>query len=195
MRVAILKYNAGNTASVADAIARLGGEPLVTDSADEISTADRVIIPGVGEATSAMRFILTLNLDRIIKSLRQPVLGICLGMQILCKSSAEGNAECLGIFPYSVNRLHPRTNEKIPHIGWNKIYVRKSGILDGIGHDAFVYFAHSFAVDDYSEAAAFCDYSGGFAAALEQDNFFGVQFHPEKSAETGRRILENFMNL
>lgn len=111
MRVAILKYNAGNTASVADAIARLGGEPLVTDSADEISTADRVIIPGVGEATSAMRFILTLNLDRVIKSLRQPVLGICLGMQILCKSSAEGNAECLGIFPYSAKRSAISTGE------------------------------------------------------------------------------------
>lgn len=195
MRVAILKYNAGNTTSVAEAVRRLGAEPSITDSAEDISSADRVIIPGVGEAASAMQFLRQRNLDRVIASLVKPVLGICLGMQLLCKSSAEGEVECIGVFSASVSQLPADSNVKIPHIGWNQIKVAKSPLFEAVRHDPFVYFAHSYAVTNCDTAIAYCDYAGGFAAAIEDSNFFGVQFHPEKSGSTGSQILENFLRL
>jgi glutamine amidotransferase len=195
MRVAILKYNAGNTTSVAEAVRRLGAEPEITDSAEDISSADRVIIPGVGEAASAMQFLRQRNLDRVIASLARPVLGICLGMQLLCKSSAEGDVECIGVFSASVSLLPADSDVKIPHIGWNQIRVGKSPLFEGVKHDPFVYFAHSYAVTNCETAIAHCDYAGGFAAAIENSNFFGVQFHPEKSGSIGSQILENFMRL
>lgn len=195
MRVAIVRYNASNTASVADAIRRLGIEPEITGTADLIASADRVIIPGVGEAASAMNFLRSQSLHRLIASLRQPVLGICLGMQILCKSSAEGNTQCLGVFPYSVELLQTSENEKLPHIGWNRITTANSKLFDGVKSGSFVYFAHSYAVPSFPDCPATCDYAGGFAAAVEHNNFMGVQFHPEKSGSAGRQILENFLAL
>ena len=195
MRVAILKYNAGNTTSVAEAVRRLGAEPEVTESPESISTADRVIIPGVGEAATAMQYLRQRNLDRVIALLDRPVLGICLGMQLLFQFSAEGNVRCLGIFPHSVSLLPPDTGVKIPHIGWNRVALRPSPLFEGVGSDPFVYFAHSYAVRRCDNEIAHCDYAGGFAAAVANGNFFGVQFHPEKSGSIGSRIVENFLRL
>jgi len=194
MKVAIVKYNAGNVESVKNALNRLGVEPLLTDDARELKTADKVIFPGVGEASTAMNYLRMRNLDETIKRLRQPVLGVCLGMQLLCESSEENETECLGILPYRVRRFESETL-KIPQLGWNNIFDLKSELFAGIEENSFVYFVHSFYVESGAETIAACDYGTKFSAAVRHENFYAVQFHTEKSGAIGERILENFLNI
>jgi imidazole glycerol-phosphate synthase subunit HisH len=196
MRVAIVRYNAGNIASVGSALTRLGVKDIaVTDQADELRTADRVIFPGVGEASSAMQHLRERRLDSVIRKLKQPVLGICLGMQLLCSSSEENDTEGIGVFSAAVRRLPPGVG-KVPHVGWNTIEKLSSPIFKGIDNGEYVYFVHGYAADDAGNASiAQTTYGVSFAAALAKDNFFAVQFHPEKSGRAGDRILENFLNL
>jgi glutamine amidotransferase len=194
MKVAIVKYNAGNTGSVANALRRLGVEPLITDQPDELTAADKVIFPGVGEASSAMRHLREKGLDAVIPSLTRPVLAICLGMQLLCESSDENDTECLGILPYTVR---PFQNDvlKVPQIGWNNISQLRSQLFVGIRDESWVYFVHGYYVEICNETIAVSDYGTAFSAALSIGNFFGVQFHPERSGDVGERIIENFLNM
>ncbi|MDQ3129922.1 MAG: imidazole glycerol phosphate synthase subunit HisH [Acidobacteriota bacterium] len=194
MRVAIVKYNAGNVESVKNALNRLGVEPIVSDDAETLRAADKVIFPGVGEASSAMRFLRERNLDETIVNLTQPVLGICLGMQLLCEFSDENATNCLGILPYKVRKFES-DNLKIPQIGWNNIFDLKSPLFAGIAEDSYVYFVHSFYVESGSETVAMCDYGAKFSAAVNYKNFYAVQFHPEKSGAVGERILQNFLKI
>ncbi len=194
MKVAIVRYNAGNTASVVNALGRLGVEPLITDSAEELSAADKVIFPGVGEASSAMSHLKERGLDEVIRGLCQPVLGICLGMQLMCASSEENDAECLGIVPLRVRRF-PAGGLKVPHMGWNTISRLKGKLFAGIEEAAYVYFVHGYYVESGPEAVANSTYGLDFAAALEHENFFAVQFHPERSGAVGEQILRNFLKL
>lgn len=194
MKIAIVKYNAGNVESVKNALNRLGIEPLLSDEAETLQTADKVIFPGVGEASSAMRFLRERNLDAVIKNLTQPVLGVCLGMQLLCDYSEENATDCLGIMPYKVRKFND-PNLKIPQIGWNIIYDLKSPLFAGISENSYVYFVHSFYVESGIETVAAADYGSRFSAALHHKNFYAVQFHAEKSGTVGERILENFLKL
>ncbi len=194
MRVAIVKYNAGNVESVKNALNRLGIEPILTDDAETLQTADKVIFPGVGEASSAMNYLRERNLDETIKSLSQPVLGICLGMQLLCEFSEENETKCLGILPYRVRKFESDVL-KIPQIGWNNIFDLKTDLLKGIAESSFVYFVHSFYVENGTETIATCDYGLNFSAATQHKNFYAVQFHAEKSGAVGARILENFLKI
>jgi len=194
VKVAIVRYNAGNTASVVNALGRLGVEPLITDSAEELSAADKVIFPGVGEASSAMSHLKERGLDEVIRGLCQPVLGICLGMQLMCASSEENDAECLGIVPLRVRRF-PAGGLKVPHMGWNTISRLKGKLFAGIEEAAYVYFVHGYYVESGPEAVANSTYGLDFAAALEHENFFAVQFHPERSGAVGEQILRNFLKL
>jgi glutamine amidotransferase len=194
MKVAIVKYNAGNVRSVKNALHRLGIEPVLTDDAETLRSAERVIFPGVGEASSAMRFLRAKNLDGAIKSLTQPVLGICLGMQLLCEFSEENDTACLGILPFRVRRF--RSEElKIPQMGWNNIFALEGDLFDGVEENSHVYFVHSFYVETGKETIAACDYAGRFSAAVRHANFYAVQFHAEKSGAVGERILENFLKI
>ncbi len=196
MKVAIIKYNAGNIFSVDYALKRLGVEPIVTDDKEVLSSADKVIFPGVGEAETTMKHLRANGLDRLIKNLKQPVLGICLGMQLLCSRSEEGDADCLGIFDTEVKRFCPQRHEdKVPHMGWNTISNTNSRLFEGFEKEEFVYFVHSYYVPVNAYTAATTDYILPFSAALHKDNFYATQFHPEKSGETGARILTNFLNL
>jgi imidazole glycerol-phosphate synthase subunit HisH len=192
MKVAIVKYNAGNVESVKNALNRLGVEPVLTDDAEVLNSADRVIFPGVGEASSAMNFLHGRNLDAAIKNLVQPVLGICLGMQLLCEFSDENATECLGLLPYRVRRFESETL-KIPQMGWNNVFDLKSDLFAGVAENAYVYFVHSFYVEAGAETIAACDYGVKFSAAVRHENFYAVQFHAEKSGAVGERILENFL--
>lgn len=194
MKIAIVKYNAGNTASVANALRRLGVEPVISDESDVLANADKVIFPGVGEASTAMAYLRDRGLDKIIKNLRQPVLGICLGMHLLCASSEENETECLGILPYRVRRFEGE-RLKVPHIGWNEITELRSSLFNGVDAGSHQYFVHGYFVENGEATTAVCDYGTRFSAAVEHENFYAVQFHPEKSGETGSRILENFLNL
>lgn len=194
MKVAILKYNAGNTASVANALGRLGVDALVTDKDAELRKADKVIFPGVGEASTAMEYLKVRGLDKTIRSLQQPVLGICLGMQLLCESSEENSTKCLGIVPLRVRRF-PQSGLKIPHMGWNNLSDMQSRLFDGIKNGEFLYFVHGYYVELGKESVAQSSYGITFCSALESSNFYGVQFHPEKSGEIGERILQNFISL
>ena len=201
MKVAIIKYNAGNVQSVLYALQRLGIHAFVTDVHEEIKSADKVIFPGVGNALSAMEYLKSRKLDELIRSLQQPVLGICLGLQLLCESSEEGNTQCLGIFETTVkkfdNNIFQNKNlvpVKIPHMGWNTIRNLSSPLMEGLSEESFVYFVHSYYADVCDETIAATEYINSFSAALHKDNFYGVQFHAEKSAETGERILSNFLN-
>lgn len=194
MNVAIINYNAGNTASVANALGRLGIEPVITDDAARLKAADRVIFPGVGEASTAMKYLRTRGLDTAIKSLTQPVLGICLGMQLLCASSEENDTECLGIVRNRVRKFES-AKLKIPHVGWNTVGDLRSTIFEGIESGEHVYFVHGYYVETGRETTATCEYATKFSAAFEHRNFFGVQFHPEKSGNAGQRILENFLKI
>jgi glutamine amidotransferase len=189
--IAIIKYNAGNTASVKNALDRLGCSCTITDDKEEIMAADKVVFPGVGEASSAMRYLRKENIDLLIPQLRQPVLGICLGLQLMCKSSEEGNADCLGIFDTTV-KLFPDT-DIVPHIGWNNLVDIKSSLFDGIESFHDFYFVHSYYAELCPETIAVCDYIVPFAAAINRNNFYATQFHPEKSASTGERVLKNFL--
>lgn len=201
MNIAIIKYNAGNVQSVLYALQRLGVKAIVTDDHEEIAKADKVIFPGVGHAGSSMEYLKKNKLDKLIISLKQPVLGICLGLQLMCKNSEEGNTKCLGIFDVEVKRFeasHLNNNSgsfKIPHMGWNTIYNLQSGLFSKIKENAFVYFVHSYYAEISPETIATSDYIVPFSAAMRRDNFFGVQFHTEKSADTGIHVLTNFLNL
>lgn len=194
MRVVIVKYNGGNTASVANAMARLGVEAVISDDPQTVSRADKIIFPGVGEASTAMSYLRESGLFETIKSLRQPVLGICLGMQLMCESSEENEAECLSIIPYRVRRFSSE-NVKVPHVGWNVVRSLRSPLFDGIDKDEHFYFVHGYFVEAGEETTATCFYDQEFSAAVQHKNFFAVQFHPEKSGVPGQRILENFLNL
>ena len=197
MRVAIVKYNAGNVLSVVNALRRLGIEPQITDSAKELASADKVIFPGQGEASSTMAYLREHGLDRVIKSLRQPVLGICIGQQLLCKSSEEGGGtECPGVFDADVRLFRPaRHEDKVPAMGWNALTGLKSRLFDGMAEGDYVYFVHSYYVPVCAETIATSEHILPYSAALGKDNFYATQFHPEKSGSVGERILKNFLSL
>ncbi len=193
MKVALIKYNAGNIQSVKFALNRIGIEPVLTDSIKEIQSAEKVIFPGVGEASSAMTYLKEKSLDSVIKNLKQPVLGICLGMQLMCKFSDEGNTDCLGIFDSSVKQF--KWDLKVPQIGWNNIYNLKSNLFKGLSENEFQYFVHGYYVELGQNTIATTNYITEYSSALQKDNFYGVQFHPEKSSKAGEQILKNFISL
>lgn len=195
MKVAIIKYNAGNIFSVENALKRIGQAAVVTDNPDTILAADKVIFPGVGEAGTTMKYLREHGLDKLICSLRQPTLGICIGLQLMCRRSEEGDTECLGIFDENVKRFQSR-DYKIPHMGWNTIHASgESPLFAGLEKDPYVYYVHSYYAQVGSHTAATTDYVQPFSAALHRDNFYAVQFHPEKSAWVGEQILKNFLAL
>jgi len=194
MKIAIIKYNAGNTASVINALKRLGVEPILTDEPNLIFSANKVIFPGVGEASTAMNYLKTKGLDKVIKAIRQPFLGICLGMQLLCDFSEEGNTSCLGILPYKVYKF-PTGKLKVPHVGWNSIFDLKGELFRGIHENDFFYFVHSFYVEIGEKTTSYCDYGVYFSASIAHENFYAVQFHPEKSGDVGEKLLKNFIEL
>ena len=193
--IAIVDYDMGNLRSVENALKRLGAEFKVTHHAEEISAARRVLLPGVGNAAQAMENLRQRGLCEVIRSLRKPVLGICVGMQIMCRRSEEGNAECLDLFDCDVKRFLPTDNEKVPHMGWNRISNLDSKLLKGIEEGSYVYFVHSFYPTLCSDTIATSVHGQLFSAALKYENFYGTQFHPEKSGDVGERILQNFLKL
>jgi glutamine amidotransferase len=196
MKLAIVKYNAGNIQSVQYALERIGAEAIVTDDHEQLRMADKVIFPGVGEASTAMNYLAEHGLDTLIKSLQQPVLGICLGMQLMCNHSAENNTDCLGIFEEKVKLFKANDQEiKVPQVGWNNIYALKSPLFAEVAENSYCYFVHSYfaAIGDHTIATT--NYIQPYSSALQKNNFYGVQFHPEKSAANGEQILKNFINL
>ena len=217
MNVAIVKYNAGNIYSVVNALRRMGIEPLLTDDAEQLKKADRVLFPGQGHAAEAMEYLKARRLDEVIRDLKQPVFGICVGQQLLCKHSEEGDADCIGIFDAEVKRFQPEKHEdKVPCMGWNKLEVRgerlrvgelcsgmglevrdyqPSPLFEGLGDDPYVYFVHSYYVPISKETIAAADYILPYSASMHKDNFYTCQFHPEKSGKVGERILKNFLEL
>ena len=194
MKIAIVKYNAGNTASVANALQRLGAESIVTDDPETLASVDKVIFPGVGEASTAMAHLRDRRLDQVIRSLAQPLLGVCLGMQLLCASSEENDTQCLGLLPYSVKRF-AGNSLKVPHMGWNSISDLRGPLFEGVDEDCFVYFVHGYYVETGEHSTAVCEYGSKFSAGFTFRNFHAVQFHTEKSGPVGERILENFLKL
>ena len=215
MNLAIIKYNAGNIQSVLTALERLGVTAEVTDNAEKIKVADKVIFPGVGEASSAMKSLREANLGQVIKDLKQPVLGICVGMQLLCHHSEEADTTCLGIVPVNVKKISSTTSFdqapfipsptlleraqavrfKVPQVGWNTIYNLKSELFDKVNVDSYIYNVHSYYAEDSEYTIATCNYGLEYAAAIKKGNFYGVQFHTEKSAGVGDQIIQNFLNL
>ena len=191
--IVIIKYNAGNITSVKNAVERLGFECIVTDDEQKIRNAEKVIFPGVGEASSAMKYLKERGLDKLITSLTQPVLGICLGQQLMCKFSEEGNTNCLGIFDVEVKKF-PAT-DIVPHMGWNGLTKINSPLFSGIKESDDVYFVHSYYCELSENTTAICEYILPFSAAMQKDNFYATQFHPEKSASVGEQILKNFLSL
>ena len=203
MNVAIVKYNAGNIYSVVNALKRLGIEPTLTDDAELLKKADKVLFPGQGHAGEAMDYLRARKLDLLIRDLKQPVFGICVGQQLLCKHSEEGDTDCIGIFDAEVKRFQPkRHEEKVPCMGWNRLEVRSENlevrvnpILEGLGDDPYVYFVHSYYVPLCAETIATADYILPYSASMHKDNFYTCQFHPEKSGKVGERILKNYLDL
>ena len=208
MNVAIVKYNAGNIYSVVNALRRMGIEPTLTDDAELLTKADKVLFPGQGHAREAMEYLRARRLDEVIRSLKQPVFGICVGQQLLCKHSEEGDVDCIGIFDAEVKRFQPERHEdKVPCMGWNRIEVRseecgvrseKCGVnplMEGLGENPYVYFVHSYYVPVCAETIAVADYILPYSASMHKDNFYACQFHPEKSGAVGERILKNFLEL
>ena len=191
--IAIIKYNAGNISSVKNALTRLGYESIITGDSEEILNADKVIFPGVGEASSAMKYLNERNLDKTILSIKKPMLGICLGQQLMCTYSEEGSTQCLGIFNTKVKKF-PNT-ELVPHMGWNNFSKVKGELFNGLENTNNVYFVHSYYAEINEQTTAVCDYIKPFSAAMQRDNFYATQFHPEKSADIGEQILKNFLNL
>jgi imidazole glycerol-phosphate synthase subunit HisH len=191
--IAILKYNAGNIQSVQNAVKRLGYECMVTDIEEDLLAADKVIIPGVGQAGSAMKYLKERNLDQVIISLKQPVLGICLGLQIMCSFSYESCVKCLDIFDAIVKKFPPF--DKVPHMGWNSFSALRGTLFKGVRADEDVYYVHSYYAEITDYTSAICDYVLPFSTAMHKDNFYAVQFHPEKSADTGDKILKNFLEV
>ncbi len=197
MNVVIVKYNAGNIQSVQYALERIGASALVTDDHELIRSADKVIFPGVGEASTAMNYLQSKSLDVLIKELPQPVLGICLGMQLMCKYSEENNTDCMGIFDEQVKLFQPEKSAglKVPQIGWNTISDLSTGLFKDVPENSFCYFVHGYYASKGEHTIATTDYVQPYSAALHRDNFYGVQFHPEKSAVVGEQILKNFLTL
>ena len=194
MRVAIVRYNGGNTVSVTNALSRLGAEVVITDSPEKLAGADKVIFPGVGEASTAMESLRASGVDRVIPELRQPVLGICLGMQLMCERSEENDTKCLGIIAQSVRRFAGE-GLKVPHVGWNTITATPSPLFNGVEDGEYMYFVHSYFVELGGSTVATSEYAGEFSSAVASGNFFGVQFHPERSGSAGARVLQNFLSL
>ena len=194
MNIAVIKYNAGNIQSLTFALERMGVKFQVTDNAEYISSADKVIFPGVGEASTTMAYLREHKLDQLIVSLKQPVLGICLGMQLMCARSEENDAVCLGIFGETVRRFVPQGDMKVPHMGWNTLTLTNSW-LDRELEQSYAYFVHSFYVPVNPHTAAITEYIQPFSAAMHKNNFYAVQFHPEKSAEAGQIVLQNFLDV
>ena len=196
MQVAIVKYNAGNIYSVVNALKRMGIDPLLTDDPELLGKADRVLFPGQGEAKGAMEYLKARKLDELIRNLKQPVFGICVGQQLLCRHSEEGDVDCIGIFDAPVVRFRPERHEdKVPCMGWNKLYDTKSPLMEGLGDNPYVYFVHSYYVPLCEETIATADYILPYSASMHKDNFYTCQFHPEKSGTVGERILRNFLDL
>ncbi len=205
MNVAIVKYNAGNIYSVVNALRRMGIEPLLTDDAEQLQKADRVLFPGQGEARGTMEYLKARRLDEVIRDLKQPVFGICVGQQLLCKHSEEGDVDCIGIFDAEVKRFQPEKHEdKVPCMGWNDLKIKdkrlkmKDGIcplIEGLGENPYVYFVHSYYVPVCEDTIAIADYILPYSASMHKNNFYTCQFHPEKSGKVGERILKNFLEL
>ena len=197
MKVSIVKYNAGNIFSVINAVRRLGVEPILTDDADTLMSSDRVIFPGQGKAHNAMKYLRERSLDKVIANLKQPVLGICIGQQLLCRHSEEGDTDCIGIFPMDVKRFQPtKHEEKIPQMGWNSLENLRTPLFKGLEEGDFVYFVHSFYVpynEEYTIAKT--NFTLDYSAALHKDNFYATQFHPEKSGRVGEQIIRNFLDV
>jgi glutamine amidotransferase len=193
MNVAIVKYNAGNIFSVVNALRRLGIEPALTDDAEQLKKADRVLFPGQGEARGAMEYLKARRLDEVIRDLQQPVLGICVGQQLLCRHSEEGDVDCIGVFDTEVKRFSPtRHEEKVPCMGWNKLYDTKSPLFV---EDSYVYFVHSYYVPVCDDTIATANYILPYSAALQKRNFYACQFHPEKSGRVGEQIVQKFLEI
>ncbi len=214
MYIAIVKYNAGNIYSVVNVLRRLGVDPVLTDDAEQLRKADGVLFPGQGEARGAMEYLKARRLDEVIRDLRQPVFGICVGQQLLCKHSEEGDVDCIGIFDAEVKRFQPERHEdKVPCMGWNCLkftdnsssqseaaepsvrFTASNPLMEGLGVDPYVYFVHSYYVPVCAETIAVADYILPYSASMHKDNFYACQFHPEKSGKVGERILENFLRL
>lgn len=192
--IAIIKYNAGNIRSVQNAISRLGYKSIITDNPEEIRSATKVIFPGVGEASSAMNYLKNRELDKVILSLKQPVLGICLGLQLMCLSSEEGNTKCLGIFDAKTKKFPPE--DKVPHMGWNSFStIETSPLLKNICLEDNMYYVHGYYAEPCNETIATCDYIKEFSSVMQKNNFYAMQFHPEKSAQIGAQLLKNFLEL
>lgn len=197
MKVVMVKYNAGNIFSVMHAFQRIGVSPVLTDDAEEIASADRVVFPGQGEASTTMTYLKARGLDKVIKDLKQPVLGICIGMQLMCRHSEEGDTDCLGIFDAEVKKFSPRNHQdKIPQMGWNTIEHVQTGLFKGFTRPEYVYFVHSYYVPLIpSDTIAETTFCLPYSSALHKDNFYATQFHPEKSGKVGERILQNFLDI
>jgi glutamine amidotransferase len=196
MSTIIIQYNAGNIQSVLYALERLGVDAIVTDDQEKIKSADKVIFPGVGEASTAMQYLKDRNLDSLIKELKQPVLGICLGMQLMCRYSEENNTDCLGIFNEQVKQFKPENiSIKVPQMGWNTITHLQSPLFKGIEENSYAYFVHGYYASIGEHTIAQTNYIIDYSCALHRDNFYGVQFHPEKSAKVGEQIIQNFLSL
>lgn len=193
MSVVIINYNAGNVQSVTYALQRLGITPVLSDEEEVIRSADRVIFPGVGEASTAMGFLKERGLDRVIKDLKQPVFGVCLGLQLMCRHSEENDTDCLGIFDIDVKKFEPKL--KVPQMGWNTLTQMDSPLFKGIAEESYVYFVHSYYAELSEQTIATTDYVNPFSAALHKDNFYALQAHPEKSGKVGAKIIENFLTL
>jgi glutamine amidotransferase len=193
MKIVIINYGAGNIQSIMFAIERLGFKAVLSNKPEEIKAADKVIFPGVGQASYAMKMLQESGLDSLIPTLKQPVLGICLGMQLMCNKSEEGNTKGLGIFDVDVIKFTPKV--KVPQMGWNQIYNLKSPLFSGINENEYMYLVHSFYAPDCAESIATTNYEVEYASALQKDNFYGTQFHPEKSGDIGEQILSNFLKI
>ncbi len=193
MSVVIVNYNAGNVQSVTHALNRLGVEPVLSADKEVIQSADKVIFPGVGEASTAMRFLKEKGLDTVIKDLKQPVFGVCLGLQLLCSHTEENDTACLGVFDIEVKKFEPKL--KVPQMGWNTLREMDGPLFNDLPNDPYVYFVHSYYAELSNETIAITDYINPFSAALHKDNFYALQAHPEKSGKVGEKILENFLKL